>query len=131
MSFQKQIDAMSKEELEQLKEELFQSIDRCYSEDSWRTRESLNMKISAIGLKILRVAKKIYPQDSDEFKACQKRVFNTRPHYHKQTEEEKNEKVIQMMSNELEAESQYVSRYARRLGYQSRYPRKMEEKQHE
>ena len=131
VSFKKQIESMSVEQLEQLKEELLQSMDNCLREENWRTRESLNMKITAIGQKVMRVAKIIYAEDSEEFKACKERVHRLNPHYRKQTEEEKTEKIIEMLSNELEAENPYVSKRTLRLGYRSRYPRKNEQKQYE
>ena len=131
VTFKKQLETMSMEELEQLKDKLFQEMDDCPRLEAWRTRESLNMKITSIGQKIMKIACVIYAPDSEEFKACKEKVHRFNPHYRKLTETEKNEKVLHMISNELEAESQFLSARTRRLGYRSRYPRRNEEKQYE
>ena len=130
-TFKKQIETMTPVELEQLKDNLFQELSNCPSRESWRTLESLNMKMISIGRKIIQVAAVLYSENSDDFKKCKEQVYALNPRYRKRTEEEKNEKVIYMISNELESEARFVSSRARRLGYRSRYPRKNEEKQYE
>ena len=128
-SFQQKIETMSHEELEKLKADLFQEIVDNKANSSWKSLASLNMSTQAIGRKIMRVAALLYPLDSEEFQACKKQVFGLMPHYHKLTEAEKNEKVINVIEGELTVinERRTISRIPRKLGYRTHYAKREKE----
>ena len=123
-TFKGKLEIMTPAELEELKENLFSEIQDAQNRTRWRTLESLNMKIHAVGHKIMQVASVLYSKDSEDYKVCQERVFSLSPHYRKKTEEEKNEALINRTLNELDAENndcRYISSRVQTLAARQLY----------
>ena len=124
-SLQSRLEEMSKEDLEKLKEHIFSQMEEALKSTAYRSFESLNMKVRALGRNVMRVAGFLYSEGSEEYEACKKKAYNMCPTYRKKTEEEKMNTMAHMIANELEAERQYPSRIVRKLGYCHRvnYPK--------